>query len=577
MIDKITKGRDTRGLLYYLYGPGKSDEHTDPHLVAGWRGDLPWLEPPRKTNGQRDFRRLAGLLDTPLKMTGRQGTPGTVWHCVLSAAPADPLMSDEQWQQIATEFMDRMGLAQTNDPAGVRWVAVRHGLSKGSIDHIHIVATLARQDGAIPSVHNDFTRARRACREIERRHGLTVTAPADRTAAVRPSRSEKERAARTRRREPPRITLRRLVQDAAATALTEEDFFAVIRDAGALVRLRYSDRNAGEVTGYAVALTGDTAKNGQPVWYGGGKLAPDLTMPKLRRRWRQPATIPAISAESARAFLRSAACSAAEHARNETDYFAALERSGVLMRYYRSDEDDPGRITGYAVSLPGQHWVSGGKLSDNLTIGRLRQRWTAPEGSIRPPVTAAERRALWEDVVAAAGQGAGRLRDQIGTDPGGAADAAWATADLLRAAARAVRGPAGRELRRAAGDFDRAAREAYVVVPRQTRGGDTLRVMARFVAVAGHGAAARQVALLVRMLADLAEATAELREASQRAHQAAAARRTAERLYRLNQRLSAGPAYLENRPAGPSPTSVAARPSSTPAPSHQHGTKHHKS
>ena len=41
----------------------------------------------------------------------------------------------------------------------------------------------------------------------------------------------------------------------------------------------------GQVTGYAVALPGDTTKDGGPVWYGGGKLAPDLTWPKLRQRW----------------------------------------------------------------------------------------------------------------------------------------------------------------------------------------------------------------------------------------------------------------------------------------------------
>ena len=42
------------------------------------------------------------------------------------------------------------------------------------------------------------------------------------------------------------------------------------------------------MTGYAVALPGDTAKDGGPVWYGGGKLAADLTWPKLRQRWTQP-------------------------------------------------------------------------------------------------------------------------------------------------------------------------------------------------------------------------------------------------------------------------------------------------
>jgi hypothetical protein len=52
-----------------------------------------------------------------------------------------------------------------------------------------------------------------------------------------------------------------------------------------LVRTRSSARNRGQVTGYAVALPGDTTTAGAPVWYGGGKLAADLTLPKLRRRW----------------------------------------------------------------------------------------------------------------------------------------------------------------------------------------------------------------------------------------------------------------------------------------------------
>ena len=33
------------------------------------------------------------------------------------------------------------------------------------------------------------------------------------------------------------------------------------------------------------ALPGDTTKNDDPVWYGGGKLAADLSWPKLRQRW----------------------------------------------------------------------------------------------------------------------------------------------------------------------------------------------------------------------------------------------------------------------------------------------------
>lgn len=83
----------------------------------------------------------------------------------------------------------------------------------------------------------------------------------------------------------PRISLRRAVSAAVAGSGSEEEFFARLHDEGVLVRVRYSARNPGQVTGYAVALADDTARAGAPVWFGGGKLAADLSLPKLRVRW----------------------------------------------------------------------------------------------------------------------------------------------------------------------------------------------------------------------------------------------------------------------------------------------------
>lgn len=65
MIGKISaRGSRVAGLLYYLYGPGRNEAHTDPHLVAGWR-DPAELEPALHQGRRRDFRRLAGLLQQP--------------------------------------------------------------------------------------------------------------------------------------------------------------------------------------------------------------------------------------------------------------------------------------------------------------------------------------------------------------------------------------------------------------------------------------------------------------------------------------------------------------------------------
>jgi hypothetical protein len=182
--------------------------------------------------------------------------------------------------------MHRTGLAPYGqDDDAVRWVTVRHGG-----DHIHIVAMLARQDGGKPRLSNERYRVREACRAAEERYGLRRTAPGDRTAARRPSRAEKEKTRRCGWRETPRVTLKRAVSTAAAGASSEQEFFARLDAAAVLVRKRRSTRNPAEVTGYAVALPGDANRNGGPVWFGGGKLAADLTLSKLRRRW-EPARV----------------------------------------------------------------------------------------------------------------------------------------------------------------------------------------------------------------------------------------------------------------------------------------------
>ena len=68
-----------------------------------------------------------------------------------------------------------------------------------------------------------------------------------------------------------------LSETAAASAASTGEFFAWLDQAGVLIRLRYSVISPGQITGYAVALPSDTARNGEAVWYGGGKLAADLT------------------------------------------------------------------------------------------------------------------------------------------------------------------------------------------------------------------------------------------------------------------------------------------------------------
>jgi hypothetical protein len=271
------RGQRVSGLLHYLYATGPAQQegrnrrnpHVDPRLVGGF-DDPAELEPTVGESGRRDFRGLVALLDQPLAAAGVGRDKRPVYHLVISArkdpetgALVDRYLSDNDWRDIAETYLDKIGLAPRGDEMGCRWVAVRH-----AEDHVHVVATLARQDGRRVFPHNDYYRAGEASRIVEARYGLSTTAASDRTAAKRPTYAETQRTARAGRAEPVRDTLRRQVRTAAAGATTLTEFLERLRRDGVLVHERHSTRNPGEITGYAVASADSLDAQGKPVYYG---------------------------------------------------------------------------------------------------------------------------------------------------------------------------------------------------------------------------------------------------------------------------------------------------------------------
>jgi hypothetical protein len=283
VIGKVTRGRDVGGLLRYLFGRGRHDEHIRPHLVAGW--DEPAALEPAWRAGRADTKWLARLLEQPLRAANGRLDDRPVWQCSVRAAPEDRVLGDQEWEQVARDVVARTGFAPEGDDDACRWIAIRH-----ADDHIHLVVTLARQDGRPVTPSNDYYRVGEACRAAEELLNLRATARRDRTAGSQPSYGEREKANRNGLPEPARITLRRHVRTVAAASASVDDFFDRLRGVGLLVRERFSEQNPGEITGYAVALADPRAHTaaGTPVWYGGGKLAADLSLPKLLRRWQAP-------------------------------------------------------------------------------------------------------------------------------------------------------------------------------------------------------------------------------------------------------------------------------------------------
>jgi hypothetical protein len=275
------RGTRVGGLLRYLYGPGKRNEHVNPRIVAAWdgAGDLASLQPTVGRAGRLDVRQVVDLLEQPVRAARRAPTL-TVWHTSLRNHAADRILSDEQWGHIAAEVMAGVGLARHGDTGAVRWVAVRHD------DYgIHLVATLVRQDGATAWAWQDKTNSRRVAAELEQRYGLRATGPSDRTSHRQPTPKETSKARRLGRALTTRDELRRRVRAGVAASLSEQELFARLRDDGVLVKLRPSQTNPEEFTGYSVGLPTERDKTGEPVWFGASHLAADLSLPKLRIRW----------------------------------------------------------------------------------------------------------------------------------------------------------------------------------------------------------------------------------------------------------------------------------------------------
>ncbi|MFF4835181.1 relaxase/mobilization nuclease domain-containing protein [Streptomyces sp. NPDC001315] len=279
MVPKIRRGSRTHGLLVYLYGPGKRDEHTDPHLVGSWDGFAP--DPGRDTSPDPDpkvtLARLAAALDLRVKQAGDKAPAEHVWHCSVRTDPGDRTLTDEEWNTVARRLVHAVNLAPEGDPDGCRWVAVRH-----ADDHIHILATMVRGDLRRPRMNYDFKKAQAECRRIEQEMSLRRLKPGDGTGARTPTSAERFKAERSGRLETPRETLREAVRQAVAGAASEAEFFTRLREAGLRVKLRHAP--SGDVLGYTVALPGDRNRDREPVWFAGSTLAPDLSYPKVQRR-----------------------------------------------------------------------------------------------------------------------------------------------------------------------------------------------------------------------------------------------------------------------------------------------------
>ncbi|MGW0594359.1 hypothetical protein [Streptosporangium sp. NPDC002607] len=193
MINKIAvkHGHDIGGLMRYLFGPGRANEHRDQRVIAA--DEILDVADGTRLDALQHWERVLELghrLDDHRVIARMAPEQGWVWHCAISL-PAEETLSDEQWAIVARAAVARLGFDDSTGKAPCRWIAVHHG---------PLAVNLVREDCSLAAPGRDRMAMSALCGQMERRFGLHVVEGRPGRGLPGYSRAEAERLQRTRAR-----------------------------------------------------------------------------------------------------------------------------------------------------------------------------------------------------------------------------------------------------------------------------------------------------------------------------------------------------------------------------------------
>lgn len=254
------QGRSLAGIVNYLLGPGRSDEHVD-QRVAPASADVEVAV--GQTLDDNERRSLSGQLSLwPAMFRGACPSKGEVYHVVFSL-PEGEQLTDGQWAQVAGEMAEVLHLERPSGATG-SWAAFCHGPSAAGFDHMHFVCGLVRSDGSKVKTYlrHGYAELHAVARRAEQRFGLRTLVEHGEGSVPVAQRAEREACARRWRPEPERATLARAVRSTGQAARDEAEFVDQLRAGGVLVRPRYSPgrhHGGGRLLGSATPYRGRQA------------------------------------------------------------------------------------------------------------------------------------------------------------------------------------------------------------------------------------------------------------------------------------------------------------------------------
>jgi hypothetical protein len=236
---KVGRGDGFRGALSYVLDAGKkATGEKKPEIVGGTVAAID------ASGMSSEFAITRGL---------RPDAKRPVWHCSLSL-PAGERLESDKWREVASDFMREMQF-----PDDTQWTVVRH--NDTDYDHVHIIASRISLSGELWHGKWEARQAIQATQELERVHGLTLTAGLDspQSADRKKITAQEINMGIREGKEPPRLYLGRVVDEALKTKPTAADFAEMLEAAGIGVRANIA--STGRMNGFSFEVDGVSFKS----------------------------------------------------------------------------------------------------------------------------------------------------------------------------------------------------------------------------------------------------------------------------------------------------------------------------
>lgn len=166
MISHLKHASSTAEVLSDLYGTDERGRPIHPWLIGGDGHGAP-VERLTEVGPIS----LAQALDAPVERLAGRAPQRPTWFCSVRSDPCRPDLSDEQWAAVARRLVAATGIAPYGDPDACRWIALRLQPRQ-----VHVVATLAREDGGLHHGYRDAFQLQFECHRIAAELGHLPTA-----------------------------------------------------------------------------------------------------------------------------------------------------------------------------------------------------------------------------------------------------------------------------------------------------------------------------------------------------------------------------------------------------------------